>query len=76
MAFIDGTALSVTLPALQSSLSATGTDLLWITNGFSVPLTALLLLGGSLGDAYGRQQILAIGIVRFSHLMKVFQIRS
>jgi EmrB/QacA subfamily drug resistance transporter len=66
MVFIDGTALSVALPAMQSALGATGSDLLWVTNGFSLPLAALLLLGGGLGDCYGRRRVFALGIMIFT----------
>lgn len=66
MAFIDSTALSVALPAVQADMNATGADLLWVANGFSVPLAALLLLGGCLGDAFGRKRILVVGIVTFT----------
>ena len=66
MAFIDGTALSVALPALQTDLRATGANLLWVTNGFSLPLAALLLFGGALGDSFGRRRIFIIGIVAFT----------
>lgn len=65
MAFIDGTALSVALPVLQTDLKATGASLLWVTNGFSLPLAALLLFGGALGDAFGRRRIFITGIVIF-----------
>ena len=43
MVFIDGTALSVAMPALQADLAASGANVLWVTNGFSLPLAALLL---------------------------------
>lgn len=65
MAFIDGTALSVAMPALQADLQATGANLLWVTNGFSLPLAALLLFGGALGDCFGRRRIFILGIVGF-----------
>ena len=65
MAFIDGTALSVALPALQADLGATGANLLWVTNGFSLPLAALLLFGGALGDHYGRRRTFVAGIAVF-----------
>jgi len=64
--FIDGTALNVALPALQEDLHATGPDLLAIVNAYTLLLTALLLLGGSLGDRYGRRRLLAIGISVFA----------
>lgn len=65
MAFIDGTALSVALPVLQADLQATGANLLWVTNGFSLPLAALLLFGGALGDSWGRRRIFMTGIMVF-----------
>src|SRR4051812_23389364 len=65
MAFIDGTALSIALPALQADLGASGANLLWMTNAFSLPLAALLLFGGALGDAYGRRRVFMGGIGLF-----------
>jgi EmrB/QacA subfamily drug resistance transporter len=66
MVFIDGTALSVAMPALQTDLRTTGANLLWVTNGFSLPLAALLLFGGALGDCLGRRRIFMLGIVIFA----------
>jgi EmrB/QacA subfamily drug resistance transporter len=66
MAFIDGTVVNVALPALQSSLNATVTDVQWVVEAYTLLLAALLLLGGSLGDRYGRKKIYAIGIVVFA----------
>ena len=54
MAFIDGSALNVALPALQADLGLNGSQLLWVTNAYLLVLSALILLGGSLGDRYGR----------------------
>ncbi|MFI5162674.1 MAG: MFS transporter [Sphingobacteriales bacterium] len=65
MAFIDGTALNVVMPALQKSLNATAPDLLWILNAYLLVLAALILIGGSLGDKLGRKKILMWGIVIF-----------
>lgn len=65
MAFIGGSALNVALPAIQEALDASGADLLWIINAFNLFLAALLLLGGSLGDHYGRKRVYMIGIVVF-----------
>jgi MFS family permease len=56
MAFIDGTALNVALPALQASLHASGAELLWILNAYLLMLAALILVGGSLGDKWGRKK--------------------
>ncbi len=60
--FISGSALNVALPALQQALGATAADLLWITNGYLLLLAALILVGGSLGDHYGRKRIFGYGI--------------
>src|SRR5690349_6183346 len=66
MAFIDGTALNVALPALQRDLHASAADLLWISSGYLLMLAALLLVGGSLGDIYGRKRIFGSGIALFT----------
>ncbi len=66
MAFIDGSALNVALDALQKDLHATGADLLWVLNAYLLVVAALLLLGGSLGDHFGRKRIFSIGIIIFS----------
>lgn len=65
MAFIDGTALNVTLPVLQADLGATGSQLLWILNAYLLMLAALILIGGALGDRVGRKKVFAAGIVLF-----------
>ena len=66
MAFIDGTVVNVALPALQSSLNATATDVQWVVESYALFLSALLLVGGSLGDRYGRRLIYATGISIFA----------
>ncbi len=65
MAFIDTTALTVALPALRASLSTSDSALLWIHNAYAIPLAALLLLGGSLGDRYGTRRVFLFGIASF-----------
>src|SRR2546421_7821152 len=62
MAFIDGTVVNVALPALQSSMHATVVDVQWVVEAYSLLLTALLLVGGSLGDRYGRRRIFIAGV--------------
>ena len=59
MAFIDGTVVNVALPALQSALRATLADVQWVVESYALFLAALLLIGGSLGDRYGRRKIFA-----------------
>jgi EmrB/QacA subfamily drug resistance transporter len=66
MAFIDGTAVNVALPALQSALHATLADVQWVVESYALFLAALLLIGGSLGDLYGRRRVFAAGVVTFS----------
>lgn len=66
MAFIGQAALSLALPAIQVELKASGADLLWITNAFQLLLGALILVGGALGDQFGRKRIYMIGIVIFA----------
>jgi EmrB/QacA subfamily drug resistance transporter len=66
MAFIDGTVVNVALPALQSALHATLADVQWVVESYALFLAALLLIGGSLGDRYGRRKIFAAGVVLFS----------
>src|ERR1700757_69032 len=65
MVFIDGTVVNVALPALQTNLNATVTDVQWVIEAYTLFLAALLLLGGSLGDHLGRKRIYAIGIALF-----------
>ena len=66
MAFIDGTVVNVALPVLQSSFHATGPQVQWVVESYALFLAALLLLGGSLGDQFGRRRIFAIGVVLFT----------
>jgi EmrB/QacA subfamily drug resistance transporter len=66
MAFIDGTVVNVALPALQTNLNATALDVQWVIEAYSLFLSALLLVGGSLGDHYGRRKIFLIGVAIFA----------
>src|SRR5438128_8296177 len=66
MAFIDGTVVNVALPVLQVDLNATTTDVQWIVEAYSLFLAALILVGGSLGDHYGRRRIFATGVALFA----------
>jgi EmrB/QacA subfamily drug resistance transporter len=65
MAFIDGSALNVALPALQADLQATGTQLLWVVNGYLLMLASLIMIGGSLGDRLGLKKVFMAGIGLF-----------
>ncbi|PYI91968.1 MAG: MFS transporter [Verrucomicrobia bacterium] len=66
LAFIDGTVVNVALPALQKNLQATVVGVQWVIEAYSLFLAALLLVGGSLGDRYGRRRIFVTGIVIFA----------
>lgn len=66
MAFIDGTVVNVALPALQQGLGATVADVQWVVEAYSLFLAALLLVGGSLGDLYGRRLVFAAGVAVFA----------
>src|SRR5512140_3612469 len=66
MAFIDGTVVNVALPALQSGLHATLSNVQWVVESYALFLAALLLTGGSLGDLYRRRKIFALGVVVFA----------
>src|SRR5579875_2536766 len=66
MAFIDGTVVNVALPALQTALGATVSEVQWVVESYALLLAALLLPGGSLGDLYGRRKIFATGVVCFA----------
>jgi EmrB/QacA subfamily drug resistance transporter len=66
MTFIDMTVVNVALPALQRELGATITDVQWVVEAYALFLGALLLVGGSLGDQFGRKRIFLIGVVWFT----------
>ena len=66
MAFIDGTVVNVALPALQANLNATIVDVQWVIEASSLLLAALLLVGGSLGDHYGRRRVFLAGVALFA----------
>jgi EmrB/QacA subfamily drug resistance transporter len=66
MAFIDGTVVNVALPFLQTELNATAIGVQWVVESYSLFLAALLLVGGSLGDRYGRRKIFVIGVAIFA----------
>ncbi len=66
MVFIDGTVVNVALPALQTDLRATVVDLQWIIEAYALFLAALLLVGGALGDRFGRRRVYAVGVSLFA----------
>ncbi len=66
MAFIDSTALGVAMPRIQTDMQMSGAQPFWVTNAYLLFLAALILVGGSLGDRYGRKRIFMLGIIIFS----------
>src|SRR3989442_7025117 len=66
MAFIDGTVVNVALPALQTNLNATIVDVQWVIEAYSLLLAALLLVGGSLGDHFGRRRGFLVCVAPFA----------
>jgi EmrB/QacA subfamily drug resistance transporter len=66
MAFIDGTVVNVALPALQSYLQATISQVQWVVESYALLLASLLLTGGSLGDLYSRRKVFATGVIVFA----------
>jgi EmrB/QacA subfamily drug resistance transporter len=66
MAFIDGTVVNVALPALQATFQATVVDLQWVIESYGVLLAALILVGGSFGDRFGRRLIFVAGVLIFA----------
>jgi EmrB/QacA subfamily drug resistance transporter len=66
MAMLDGTVITVALVRIGEDLNASLADLQWITNGYLLSLASLILLGGSLGDRYGRRRIFVVGAVGFA----------
>ena len=66
ISFIDGTVVNVALPFLQSELKATVIGVQWVVEAYSLFLSALLLVGGALGDRYGRKRLFLIGVILFA----------
>jgi len=66
MAFIDGTVVNVALPALQASFHATVVDVQWVVEAYGLFLSALILVGGALGDSLGRRAMFIAGVLVFT----------
>lgn len=66
MAFIDSTVVNVALPAVQKNLGGTATDIQWIVEGYGLFLSALILIGGSKGDLFGRRRMFLLGMTVFT----------
>jgi EmrB/QacA subfamily drug resistance transporter len=66
MAFLDATAVQVALPSIGRELDASLSGLQWTVTGYTLTLASLILLGGSLGDRYGRRRVFVIGVCWFA----------
>lgn len=66
MAFIDGTVVNVAIPALQDAFHANIAQVQWVVESYALLLSALILVGGSLGDHFGRRKIFLAGVVLFA----------
>src|SRR5499427_645861 len=66
MAFVDGTVVNVALPAIQRDLRTTASGAQWVVEAYALFLAALLLVGGSLGDHFGRRKVFALGVALFA----------
>src|SRR5215475_11678690 len=65
MAFIDGSVVNIALPGIQHALHADAAATQWIVNAYLLPLGALVLVGGSAADLYGRRRIFVLGVAVF-----------
>ena len=66
MAFLDSTVVNVALPDIGRDFDASTSALQWILNGYLLTLASLILLGGSLGDRYGRRRVFVLGVGLFT----------
>jgi EmrB/QacA subfamily drug resistance transporter len=66
MAFLDASAVNVALPAIGEDLRAGLAGLQWTLSGYTLALASLILLGGALGDRYGRRRVFVVGVVWFA----------
>ena len=66
LTFIDATVVNIALPAIGADLDASTASLTWVVNAYTLTLAALVLLGGSLGDRFGRRTVFVVGVVVFA----------
>jgi EmrB/QacA subfamily drug resistance transporter len=66
VAFLDSTVVNVALPTIARQLHAGLSDLQWISDAYLLTLGALIILGGSLGDRFGRRRVFVLGLVAFT----------
>jgi EmrB/QacA subfamily drug resistance transporter len=66
IAFLDATVVNIALPTIGEELDAGISGLQWVVNAYTLTLSGFLLLGGSLGDHYGRRRVFVVGVVWFA----------
>ena len=66
MILLDTTIVNVALPSIQRELDATPGNLEWVINAYVLSLAALILVGGTLGDRYGRKRVFLSGLAVFT----------
>jgi EmrB/QacA subfamily drug resistance transporter len=64
--FLEGTVVNVALPSIARDFSLGVDGVQWVLNGYLLTLSSLMLLGGSLGDSYGRRKVFGIGLIAFA----------
>jgi EmrB/QacA subfamily drug resistance transporter len=65
MVVLDGTIVNIALPYIQTDLDISTANLRWVVTGYALAFGSLLLLGGRLGDLYGRRRVFMVGLVVF-----------
>ncbi len=66
LGFIDGTIVAIIAPAIRADLDASLATISWVVNGYTLVLTAFILVGGSAGDVFGRRRVFGLGIAIFA----------
>jgi EmrB/QacA subfamily drug resistance transporter len=66
MAFLDSTVVNVALPAVQANLGVSAREAQWVYGAYALVLAAFMLIGGSLGDRYGRRRVFVLGAAIFA----------
>lgn len=66
MAFLDGSVVNIAIPTIQTKLQTDLSGIQWVVNSYTIALSSLILLGGALGDHFGRKRIFSLGIVIFT----------